>query len=90
MSLPEAMEDSGFAFPSAEVIDDIEASWGGTGAYDRLLQSSRAWADEIEFTTLEQAAAAKGFANAMMMLIAGALIVASNNIGSGMSDIGPM
>ncbi|MFT8990656.1 type II secretion system F family protein [Gluconobacter sp. NFX36] len=90
MSLPEAMEDSGFAFPSPEVIDDIEASWGGAGAYDRLLQSSRAWADEIEFTTLEQAAAAKGFANAMMMLIAGALIVASNNIGSGMSDIGPM
>jgi len=90
MSLPEAMEDSGFAFPSPEVIDDIEASWGGTGAYDRLLQSSRAWADEIEFTTLEQAAAAKGFANAMVMLIAGALIVASNNIGSGTSDIGPM
>lgn len=84
MSLPEAMEDSGFAFPSPEVIDDIEASWGGTGAYERLLDSSRMWADEIEYATLAQAAAIKSIATTIMMLLAGAIIVASNNIGSDM------
>ncbi|MFT8643480.1 type II secretion system F family protein [Gluconacetobacter sp.] len=90
MSLPEAMEDSGLAFPSPEVIDDIEASWGGKEAYGRLLESSKMWADEIELSTLAQAAAIKSLATTLMMLLAGALIVASNNIGSNMGGGQPM
>ncbi|CDG41007.1 MULTISPECIES: type II secretion system F family protein [Asaia] len=47
--LPAALDESGFFFPSPDMIDDIDARWtGDSESYDGLLESCSIWADEIE------------------------------------------
>ena len=89
-SLPEAMSVTGYNFPSPEMIDDIEASWGGKGAYERLLSNSRAWADTLEQQALAGANTARSVFSIVMMLLAAGLAVTAGNIGSGAGSIGGM
>ena len=89
-SLPEAMFAAGYNFPSPEMIDDIEASWGGKGAYDRLLKNSQVWADMLEQQALSGAARARSVFSIVMMLLAGGLAVVASNVGSGAGSVGGM
>ena len=89
-SLPEAMAFTGYNFPSPEMIDDIEASWGGKGAYDRLLKNSQAWADTLEQQALSGAARARSIFSIVRMLLAGGLAVGASNVGTGAGSVGGM
>ncbi|GBQ91198.1 pilus biosynthesis protein PilR [Asaia krungthepensis] len=56
--LPVALDESGFLFPSPDMIDDIDAKWTGDGdSYDGLLETNAIWADEIEKTAIRRARA---------------------------------
>ena len=89
-SLPEAMSLTGYNFPSPEMIDDIEASWGGKGAYDRLLTNSQAWADMLEQQALSGADRARSVFSIVMMLLVAGLAVTAGNIGSGAGSMDGM
>lgn len=54
--LPAALDESGFLFPSPDMIDDIDAKWAGDSeSYDSLLESCAIWADEIEKSAVRRA-----------------------------------
>jgi len=74
---PAALEECGFNFPSPDIIDDIDDAWGGAeGGYDRLLISSRTWADEIERAALDRAEAVKTGGYLAMFVVSGLIAIA--------------
>jgi len=76
---PLALEESGFQFPSPDMIDDIANSWGGSkDGYDRLLASSKLWADDIEMAAVQRAERLRIAGFALMWLITGALTLATD------------
>jgi len=77
---PVALEESGFHFPSPDMIDDIGNAWGGDDdAYERLLRSSRTWADEIEESALWRAETMKGVGMIVMYVLVAMLGLAIND-----------
>lgn len=87
-SLPDAMWETGLSFPSPEMIDDIESCWGGKGAYERLLEASKNWADEIQIATTEQTKYLQSGFTILMMSVLGGLMIASEMVGRDMMNIG--
>lgn len=87
-SLPDAMWKAGFDFPSPEIIDDIESCWGGTGAYQRLLEASKNWADEIQIATTHQTKYVQSGFTILMMAVLGGLMIVSELVGRDMMNIG--
>ncbi|KXV34248.1 pilus biosynthesis protein PilR [Gluconobacter thailandicus] len=76
---PVALEESGFQFPSPDMIDDIANAWGGsTDGYDRLLASSKLWADDIEQAAIQRTEWLRTIGFTVMWIIAGALTFATD------------
>lgn len=84
MSLPVAMQISGFRFPSPAIIREIEDKWGSDGDYDLLLERSRAWADQIEATTALQIRIIRTGLTCSTMLIVALLMLLEILIGQDM------
>ncbi|MBO1326271.1 hypothetical protein K2X14_14225 [Acetobacter sp. TBRC 12305] len=84
LPLPAAMEEAGFRFPSADIIDDIDESWGGEADYERILSLSKSWIVDIEERAVEQATAIKILATTITILISGYILVLGTSIGTEM------
>ena len=76
---PVALEESGFLFPSPDMIDDIANSWGGAkDGYDRLLTSSKLWADDIEQAAIQRTERLRTIGFLIMWIVTGALTLATD------------
>lgn len=61
------------------MIDDIANAWGGsTDGYDRLLASSKLWADDIEQAAIQRTEWLRTIGFTVMWIIAGALTFATD------------
>jgi len=79
MLLPTALEESGFMFPSPDMIDDIGNSWGGgKDDFPRLLVSAELWANDIEREAVQRAEALRIIGFLLMWLLTGALTLATD------------
>lgn len=77
-SLPEALSETGFNFPSPDIIEDIDETWGGRSDCDRLLSVSKQWIDDLEEITLAQATAIRLFLTVFTLLVSGGLLMLGN------------
>lgn len=78
---PDALEVSGFSFPSLDMIDDVANSWGGgAGNYDRLTSSLQTMALEIEDSALQRAKALKHIVMVIFVIFVTALTLATDTL----------
>lgn len=77
-SLPEALAESGYSFPSPDIIEDIDETWGGRADYERLLSVSKQWIDDLEEITIAQSNALKYFLTIFTLLLSGGLLILGN------------
>jgi type II secretory pathway component PulF len=87
-SLPGALDRAGFNFPSAEIVDDIDESWGGRDDYDRLLKQSHTWISDLEERTIAQATALKIVLTTITILLCGYMLALGNSVGTEMQPPG--
>ena len=87
MSFPDSLLETGLAFPSPRIMDDVEANWINKAGYDRLYHSTRHWATTLEKRTI---AFAKRTENGFVYLMIGLSVVltaACENLGTDVSHM---
>ncbi|MBB2156620.1 pilus biosynthesis protein PilR [Gluconacetobacter diazotrophicus] len=78
MHLPRALEQTGFNFPSSEMIDDIDTAWGsGSGGYEKLLRKSDTWAREMVKTATATADVLMTIGTISVWIISGIVMLGS-------------
>lgn len=87
LSFPDSLLETGLAFPSPRIMDDVEANWVNKAGYDRLYRATNDWSKTLESRTIAFAKKSENFFVYLMILLTVMLAAACDNLGADMSHM---